>query len=128
MTQFNFIAPTFPVADVGRTAHWYEDVLGFALGGHFPEQEPYAWASLQRDGVELMLLRIEDYQKPDISHLRPEGLWDAYIRVTGVREYYESVRQKARINLELRKQGYGDWEFEVIDLNGYVLVFSELVD
>jgi hypothetical protein len=48
--------------------------------------------------------------------------------VTGVREYYESVRHKARINLELRKQGYGDWEFEVKDLNGDVLVFSELID
>jgi hypothetical protein len=25
----------------------------------------------------------------------------------------------------LRKQPYGDWEFEVRDPNGYVLVFSE---
>jgi len=128
MTQFISIAPTFPVADVGRIARWYEDVLGFDLSGHFPDQEPYAWASLGRDGVEIMLQRIEGYQKPDISHLRPEGLWDAYIRVQGVKEFYESVRHKARINMELRKQGYGDWEFEVQDPNGYVLVFSELID
>jgi hypothetical protein len=25
----------------------------------------------------------------------------------------------------LRKQPYGNWEFEVRDLNGYLLVFSE---
>lgn len=26
------------------------------------------------------------------------------------------------------KQGYGDWEFEVKDPNGYILVFSELTE
>jgi hypothetical protein len=30
--------------------------------------------------------------------------------------------------MPLRKQGYGDWEFEVRDPNGYILVFSELVE
>jgi len=28
--------------------------------------------------------------------------------------------------MTLRQQPYGDWEFEIKDLNGYVLVFSEL--
>ena len=27
-----------------------------------------------------------------------------------------------------RQQGYGDWEFEVQDPNGYILVFSELIE
>ncbi len=26
-----------------------------------------------------------------------------------------------------RRQPYGDWEFEIKDPNGYVLVFSELI-
>jgi len=29
--------------------------------------------------------------------------------------------------MPLRKQPYGDWEFEVKDPNGYVLVFSEFI-
>lgn len=128
MLRLNTIAPTFQVSDVESTARWYCDALGFTLSGHFPDDEPYAWASLQKDGVEIMLQRIAGYQKPDISHLRPEGIWNAYIRMEGVKSYYEKVRQKTEIKMPLRKQGYGDWEFEIKDPNGYVLVFSELID
>lgn len=37
-----------------------------------------------------MLLSVREYQKPDASRLRPEGLWDAYIRMQGVHEFYET--------------------------------------
>ena len=30
--------------------------------------------------------------------------------------------------MDLRQQPYGDFEFEIKDPNGYVLVFSELID
>jgi len=42
-----------------------------------------------------------------------------------VKELFESVRAEATIVQPLRKQPYGNWEFEIADLNGYVLVFSE---
>jgi uncharacterized glyoxalase superfamily protein PhnB len=38
------------------------------------------------------------------------------------------VKDEIEIKMPLRKQGYGDWEFEVKDPNGYILVFSELID
>jgi len=38
------------------------------------------------------------------------------------------IKEKVEILLPLRQQPYGDWEFEVKDPNGYVLVFSELID
>src|ERR1700730_8377728 len=121
-------APCFPVADVGGTLRWYEAQLGFK-SYPFPETEPYAFASLWRDDVEIMLQRIDGYQKPDLYKLRPGlGVWDAYIRMEGVKEFYESVREHVEVILPLEKQGYGDWEFEVRDPNGYVLVFSELTD
>jgi hypothetical protein len=74
-----------------------------------------------------MLLRIEGYQKPDIARQRPEGLWDANIRMEGVSEPYELVREKPFIRMPLTRQRYGDAEFEVRDPNGYILVFSELI-
>lgn len=120
--------PTFLVADVAATANWYSEKLGFQTAGTFPDAEPYAYASLMRDGVEIMLLGLEGYNKPDLTHLRPEGLWDVYVRMRGVHEYYESLRDQSFIKMPLKKQGYGDWEFEVRDPNGYVLVFSELID
>jgi hypothetical protein len=121
MPNFTSAAPTFLVSDVGNTARWYESHLGF-MASFFPKSEPYVHASLCRDAIEIMLLRLEGYQKPNVS--RPGGVWDAYIRMQGVHEFYEAVRQKVPIQLELVKQSYGDWEFEVRDPNGYVLVFS----
>jgi uncharacterized glyoxalase superfamily protein PhnB len=126
--QMGSAAPTFLAADVGDTARWYAEHLGFQIAGAFPDGEPYAYASLQRDGVEIMLLSLAGFQKPDLTARRPEGLWDAYIRMRGVRLFYELLRDRGFIRMPLRKQPYGDWEFEVRDPNGYILVFSELVE
>jgi uncharacterized glyoxalase superfamily protein PhnB len=120
-TRFRSAAPTFLVDDVGKTARWYQTNLGFTVSTH-PKHEPYVFASLNRDGVELMLLRMPGYQKAQIS--REGGSWDAYIRMDGVEEFYEEVRQRVAVRMELTKQPYGNTEFEVRDPNGYVIVFS----
>ena len=123
-SRMSSAAPTFLVADVGDTARWYAGQFGFEIAGTFPKTEPYAYASVQRDGVEIMLLSLAGYQKPDLSARRPEGLWDAYVRTSGVRELYEQMKGQPFIQMPLKKQRYGDWEFEVRDPNGYVLVFG----
>ena len=116
--------PTFLVGDVGATARWYGEHLGFDLAGTFPASEPYAYASLQRDGAEVMLLRLVGYEKPDLPGRRPEGQWDAYVRMEGLQAFYNGLRTQPFIHMPLKQQPYGDWEFEVCDPNGYVLVFS----
>ncbi len=122
--QIKAAVPTFLVPDVAATARWYADHLGFRTAGTFPKQEPYAYASLQRDGAEIMLLSLPGYEKPDLSGKRPAGLWDAYLRMNGVHALYETVREEAFVQMPLKHQPYGDWEFEVRDPNGYVLVFG----
>ena len=122
--QVRSAVPTFLVADVAATARWYAEHLGFRLAGSAPQQAPFVYASLQRDGAELMLLSLAGYVKPDLSAQRPQGLWDAYIRVSGVGALYETVRGQPFVRMELKRQPYGDWEFEVRDPNGYVLVFG----
>jgi len=120
------IAPCFPVSDVGATISWYQLQLGF-WSDPFPEDEPYVFAIMFRDNVEIMLQRVENYQKPDLYYRREGGVWDAYIRTTAVKEFWESVRDKVPIVKPLCRQPYGAWEFEVRDPNGYILVFSELI-
>src|SRR3954467_5485957 len=46
-------APAIAVAEVAEAAAWFEARLGFRAQGTFGE--PPVWASLQRDGVEIML-------------------------------------------------------------------------
>ena len=127
MTKLSRIAPTFPVADIGATIRWYETELGFT-SFPFPQNPPHVFAIVSRDTVEIMFQRVEDYRKPDLYGSRAGGVWDAYIRMEGVKEFYEAIKDKVEIRMPMRKQPYGDWEFEVKDPNGYVLVFSELIE
>ena len=71
-----------------------------------------------------MLLRLAGYQKPDLSSRRPEGVWDAYIRMEGVAALHAAVEALGLVHAPLVKRPYGDWEFEVRDPNGYVIVFG----
>ena len=127
MPKLNRVVPAFPVPDVDAAIRWYETELGFS-SYPFPETPPAVFASVCRDQVEIMFQRIEGYQKPDLYRQRSGGVWDAYIRMEGVKEFYDAVKDRVEIRMPLRKQGYGDWEFEVRDPNGYILVFSELID
>jgi len=124
VVRLRSVAPAFLVPDVNQTAAWYAAHLGFETTGLFPRQGPASWASLQRGGVEIMLQRLQGYRKPDDYPRRDGGVWDGYIRMTGVKTMYESIQDRSIVKLTLRKQPYGDWEFEVQDLNGYVLVFG----
>ena len=124
---FNSVAPTFLVSDVAETICWYEQNLGFT-SYPFPKDPPHVFASVCRDGVEIMFQRLEGYHKTNLYELRAGGVWDAYLRIADVKELYEAVKDKVEIKMTLRQQPYGDWEFEVKDLNGYILVFSELID
>ena len=125
MAEMQSLAACFPVEDISETIRWYEEVLGF-LADPFPEHEPYVFAIVSRDNIEIMLQRVNDYQKPDLYRSRPGGVWDVYIRTEGVKDLYESVRNEATIVQPLRQQPYGAWEFEIKDVNGYVLAFSEM--
>lgn len=127
MPRLTSTAPCFPVADVGSTIRWYEQKLGFH-GHPFPEKEPHVFGIIERDQIEIMLQRVDGYQKPALYEKRNGGVWDAYIRMRGVKEFYESIRNQVEIVRPLRKQVYGNSEFEVKDPNGYVLVFSEAID
>jgi hypothetical protein len=127
MPEYRSIAPVFLVADVGATIQWYQSKLGFS-SDPFPATEPYVFAILFRDHIEIMLQRLETYQKLDDYARRPGGVWNAYVRTLGAKELYEAVKDNVQIVQPLRQQPYGAWEFEVKDPNGYVLVFSEIME
>jgi len=117
--------PVFLVSDVDATARWYAEQLGFRTTGLFPPTPPASWASLERDGAEIMLQRLAGHQNPDLYARRRGGVWNAYIRMSdGVKTLYESLQNQPFLKKPLQLQPYGNWEFEVVDPNGYVIVFS----
>ena len=116
--------PALPVADVDATAAWYAAELGFRTAGIFPPRPPSVWASLQRDRAEIMLQRVEGVAAPGTHLALPRAPWHIYFRMDGVQALYDTIRDKPYVTMPLRRQPYGDWEFELQDLNGYVLVFG----
>ncbi len=124
MTTFKSAVPVFAVADVGTTVRWYKQYLGFTFH-HFPECEPWEWAAMFRDSVEIMLQRVPNYKNPNLDSQRAGGVWDAYIRISDARALYESMKEKVVIRRSPCPMPYGELEFEVRDPNGYVLVFAE---
>lgn len=120
-------APVFVVDNVARTMQWYRDVLGFDGGGFPKSGPPYVFGIVWRDGVEIMLQRLQGFSKADTYQQRPGGTWDVYFRVEGVAEWWEALRDKVPVVEEIATQPYGDTEFVIRDPNGYVLVFSELI-
>src|SRR5688572_3253116 len=103
--------PVLLVADVDATCAWYVEQLGFTVAGIFPPQPPGAWASLQRDGAEIMLQGLPGYRKPDVYDQRDGGVWHVYVRLNGVKQFYETRQNRSFIRRRLCKQPYGDWEF-----------------
>ena len=112
-------APVLVAMDVGATAKWYEEHLGFEAA-LFPDQPPFAFAILCRDDVEIMIRRCG----PE-GLLRPDGDWNVYVRMTGVNALYDRLVSRVRVVEHLHTKNYGCIEFAIEDPNGFRLVFSE---
>ncbi len=127
-SRLTSVATVFQVADVAATMRWYEETLGFEAFP-FPAAPPHAFCVLARDGVEIMLQRLEGQPTLDVYRSRPGGVWHAYFRTEGVQAFYDQVRERPGVVLleRIRRQPYGDTEFVVADPDGHVLVFSELI-
>ena len=112
-------APVLVSMDVGATAKWYEEFLGFEAA-LFPDQPPFAFAILCRDGVEIMIRRCGP-----AGLLRTDGDWNVYIRMTGVHALYDKLHGRTPIVEPLHTKNYGCIEFAIEDPNRFRLVFSE---
>jgi predicted enzyme related to lactoylglutathione lyase len=117
----------FLVADIAATMRWYEH-LGFR-GRAVPESPPHTFAIISRDEVFIMLQQLGGYVKPDLYAKRDGGVWNVYIDTQDVAALYQEVSRHRDVTIlrELCPQEYGQIEFEVVDPNGYVLVFAQPV-
>lgn len=117
-------APYFPVADVGASAAFYRDVLGFRVD--YAAGTPPEFAICVRDGFSVMLRRVA---RPDL--IRPiesqGGTWDAFFWVDdAVALHGEVSAQGATVVYgPIRQEAYSMLEFAVRDHDGHVLGFGQ---
>jgi hypothetical protein len=111
----------FLVGNIEPTMEWYKQ-LGFES-----EYYPPGFAILRRDEIEIFLQQQPGYMTPDDPGRRERHAWNVYIVTDNVKALYEEylALPGVKISRQLCPQDYGMMEFDVMDLNGYRLVFAQ---
>jgi len=111
----------FLVGNIEETMRWYEG-LGFTAAYY-----PPGFCILTRDAISIFLQQQDDYVKPDDPGAREREAWNVYIETDDVEALFTEFSQRPEVNIvrELCRQEYGQIEFDVMDLNGYRLVFAQ---
>jgi catechol 2,3-dioxygenase-like lactoylglutathione lyase family enzyme len=113
--NFNQVAPAFAAKDFDGLVAWYVDVLGFEV-----RYQTGVYAVLGRDDVTL--------------HIYPErdgkvgGHNSAYFFITGVNEFYDSIKSKVNVVHPISDQDYGLRDFLMRDPEGNNIGVAERVD
>jgi len=118
------LIPSLLVDSIEQTVEYYTKVLGFKLGN----KNPY-WADLSSGEARLYLTLKESVYSflPEMKERNMGGTFTLYIYIEGIEEYYEKIKEIASISVPLHTTSYGMKEFQVKDINGYILDFGESV-
>jgi len=124
MPRMSAIAPYFLVADVVRAAEHYRDKLGFSILGYFFEDPP-VFGMVGRDGLTILLSRVDTSRGGSNRDHKNVGI-DAYLWIDDADALFDELRQAgANVLGSPVLRTYGMKEFEVRDLDGYVLCFGQ---
>jgi len=119
------LSPNIFVNDIHKTIAFYNE-LGFDLTMKVPEEGEPVWAMMTNGNVNFMFQTFTSLgsELPEISR-EDGGSLLLYIRITGIRNFYDQLKDKVKIMKSLEKTFYGATEFSIQDNNGYVLTFAE---
>jgi uncharacterized glyoxalase superfamily protein PhnB len=120
------LSPNFFVKDINATISFYK-LLGFTTIATVPETgDNLVWAMMMKGNVTVMFQTFESLadEQPNISRTDGGSLL-LYIKLTGIRAFFEELKDKVTILKGLEKTFYGATEFSILDNNNYVLTFAE---
>jgi len=125
------LTPNLMVNDVEETIEYYTDILGFTLLMTVPETGKLDWAMVKRNDVVIMFQSSKSLKEgvPRLAGQKPGGGLTFYIKVDRITEIHEELyNNEVEIISDLESTFYNTIEFSVVDINGYVLTFSEEQD
>jgi len=126
--MLNSLTPNLMVNDVEETIEFYTDILGFTVLMTVPETGKLDWAMVKRNDVVIMFQTKKSLSSelPRLAGEKPGGGLTFYIKVDRITELHEELfNNEVEIISDLESTFYNTIEFSVVDLNGYVLTFSE---
>ncbi len=104
-----------------ETIDFYTDTLKFTLRD---QNDDWGWASLEKDGVALMLARPNEHTPFE----KPTFTGSFYFNTDNVDELWEYIKDKARICYEIENFEWKMREFAIYDNNGYILQFGQSLE
>lgn len=120
------LTPNIFTHDMKASIAFYK-ILGFTITMQVPEEgDDLVWAKMTNGSVDIMFQTFESLgeQLPDI-HRTHGGSLLLYVKLTGIKQFFEQLKDSVTILQELETTFYGATEFSVKDNNGYVLTFAE---
>jgi uncharacterized glyoxalase superfamily protein PhnB len=129
MSRFQSVTPNLIVRDVAVSTAFYREVLGFTIKQTVPDEAPFVFVWLERDGVPVFLNAVHavagDY--PDAAARPAGGTATLFFAVTDVDALHAAIAPRAPVVMPLKTQFYGMREFAVTDPDGHILTFAERV-
>lgn len=120
------VSPNIFVDDLPGTIEYYEK-LDFRVITSVPNEKGEMIFALMMNGTATFMFQtfksIED-QLPSVSR-RGGGSLLLYIKMKGIRTFFEKISGNVKVLSGLEKTFYGATEFSVIDPNNFVLTFAE---
>ena len=127
LTKFRRLTAELVTDDIPGTIVYYTNTLGFELDSVYPDDVPIPqWVQFKCNNDYLMFESRESLGQviPEIQLVKLGGSFDIFIEMEGVAEYYESIRKKVHVIVELTDKPFE--QFAIKDNNGYILLFGQL--
>jgi uncharacterized glyoxalase superfamily protein PhnB len=123
--EMEMLSPNIYVRDIAQTITYYE-FLGFQIIDSVPGENGPIFVLMKSAGVHFMFQSFESigYDLPAISRADGGSIL-LYIKIKGVRSFYEKIKNTVTVLRGLEKTFYGATEFSILDINNYMLTFAE---
>lgn len=119
--KLTFLRPIMWTEDLDATISFYVDVLGFEC---CERNDDWNWASLDRDGVSIMLAGPNAHAAYD----KIGFTGSFYFTTDDVDALWSKLKDKANVCYDIETFPWGMREFAVYDNNGYMLQFGQEIE
>ncbi len=120
------VSPNIFVKDIHKTIEFYK-ILGFEVNTAVPDKDNPVFVLMTCGKITFMFQTFASIgdDLPNVSR-QDGGSLLLYIQLTGIKTFYDKIKDKVTIYKGLEKTFYGATEFSIIDINNYVLTFAEI--
>jgi len=124
-TLMETVSPNIYVKDLKATVEFYK-VLGFTVVTFVPETGEPIFVMMTCGTVTFMFQTFKSIENtlPVISRVDGGSIL-LYIKLNGIRAFYEKIKDQVTVLHGLDKTFYGATEFSIRDNNNYMLTFAE---